>query len=251
MRKLIVTASVLVLLCGFAPRVRADEDKGAAGIVDKGIEALGGKEKLTAVKAVTWSGKGKITIQDSENEFHSKLVAEGLDRFRGEFEAKFNADEIKGVTVVDGDKAWRQIGDTTELDKEALANQKRDVYLQIIPAMLVQLKDKEFKLESAGEDKVNDKPAAAVKVTPPDGKEFTLWFDKESGLPVKMVAKVIGWGGEEFTQQTTFADYKDFDGIKKATKVDAKRDGEKFIEYRVTEFKVLDKAPEKSFDKPE
>ena len=36
------------------------------------------------------------------------------------------------------------------------------------------------------------KPAAALKVTGPDGKDFTLYFDKESGLPVRMVAKVIG-----------------------------------------------------------
>jgi len=251
MRKFIAMASILFLVCDFAPRARAEDDKGAAGIVDKGIEALGGKEKLAGVKAVTWQGKGKIFIQDSENEFHSKLVAEGLDRFRGEFEGKFNGDEIKGVTILDGDKGWRQFGEPSELDKESLANEKRNAYLQLIPALLVPLKEKEFKLEPAGQQKVNDKPAVAVKVTPADGKEFTIFFDKDSGLPVRLVAKVIGWAGDEFTQETTYADFKDFDGIKKATKIVAKRDGEKFVEYQVTEFKTLDKAPQKSFDKPE
>jgi hypothetical protein len=61
---------------------------------------------------------------------------------------------------------------------------------------------------------------------------------------------VIGFQGQEYTQETTFADYKDFDGIKKATKVEVKRDGEKFQEMEVTEFKVLDKVDPDAFAEP-
>ena len=66
-----------------------------------------------------------------------------------------------------------------------------------------------------------------------------------------MVAKVIGFGGEEHDQDTSFKDYKDFDGIKKATKVASKHDGEEFIKSEVTEFKVLDKVDPKTFAQPE
>ena len=62
--------------------------------------------------------------------------------------------------------------------------------------MLVPLKGKDFKLEAAGEEKVDGKPAAGIKVTGPDQKDFTLYFDKESGLPVKLVARVVGFQGE-------------------------------------------------------
>ena len=92
-----------------------------------------------------------------------------------------------------------------------------------LPATLVPLKGKGFKIEAAGEDKVDDKPAVGIKVTGPDGKDFKLYFDKESGLPVKLVATVIGFGGDEFTQETTYANYKDFDGTKKATKISQAR----------------------------
>jgi len=81
-------------------------------------------------------------------------------------------------------------------------------------------------------------------------KDFTLYFDKESGVPVKQVAKVVGFQGQEYTAETTFADYKDFDGIKKATKVEIKRDGEKFQVMEVTEFKVLDKVDPETFAEP-
>src|SRR5262249_18023233 len=105
--------------------------------------------------------------------------------------------------------------------------------------------------ESATDEKVGDKPASGLKVTGPDGKDFTLFLDKESGLPVKTVAKVRGFQGEEFTQEALYSDYKDFDGIKQATKVELKRDGESFLKQEIIEFKVLEKVDPKAFSEPE
>ena len=155
------------------------------------------------------------------------------------------------MTVLSGDKGWRKFGDTgMELDKDGVANEKRILYLQVIPVTLVPLKGKGFKVEAAGSEKFGDKPAAILKITGPDGKDFKLYFDQESGLPVKLVAKVIGFMNEEFTQETTFAGYKDFDGIKKATKVEGKRDGEKFIEQNIADFKPVEKVDAKTFAEP-
>jgi hypothetical protein len=137
-----------------------------------------------------------------------------------------------------------------EMEGDALANWKRNAYLEILPMTLVQLKGKGYKLEAAGETKVDDKPALGVKVTGPDDKDFTIFFDKDSGLPARVVARVAGFQGNEFTQETTYKDYKDFDGIKKATRVVSKRDGEDFAKSEVTEFKVLDKADPQAFTEP-
>jgi hypothetical protein len=65
-----------------------------------------------------------------------------------------------------------------------------------------------------------------------------------------MVAKVIGWMGEEYTQEITYSDHKDFDGIKRPTKVSMKRDGDPFLEEEVVEFKLLDKVPAETFAEP-
>ena len=155
--------------------------------------------------------------------------------------------------VLDGSKGWRKFGDSSsELEGDALANEKRVVYLNVIPITLVGLKGNGFKYEAAGEEKVGEKPAAVLKVTGPDGKDFKLSFDKESGLPVKLVASnLLGFqGGEEYTMEMTFANYKDFDGVKKATKVEMKRNGEAFQNFEVTEFKVLDKVEADTFTEP-
>jgi hypothetical protein len=97
---------------------------------------------------------------------------------------------------------------------------------------------------------VDGKPAVGIKVTGPDQKDFTLYFDKESGLPVKLTAKVVGFQGSEHDQETFYKDYKDFDGIKKATKVESKRDGEDFSKSEITEFKVLEKVDAQTFAEP-
>jgi hypothetical protein len=120
----------------------------------------------------------------------------------------------------------------------------------VIPITMVALKGTGFKCAAAAEAKVADKPAAGVKITGPDGKDFTLYFDKESGLPVRMVATVVGPMGQEYEQETLFSDYKDFGGIKKATKIVIKRDGETFITQELTEFKVLDKVDPDTFTEP-
>jgi hypothetical protein len=249
MRRCIGTLLATVLVTSLGTPARADD---ANAILDKAIKALGGEEKLAPVKAAAWKGKGKINLGGNESEFTNEMTVQGLDHSRGAFEGDFMGNKVKGVTVMAGDKGWRKFGDMKmELDKDALANEKRSLYLQIVPVTLLPLKGKGFKVEMAAEEKVGGKPAAGIKVTGPDSKDFKLYFDKESGLPVKLVAKVMGFMGEEFTQETTYGDYKDFDGIKKATKIESKRDGEKFIDAQITEFKVLDKVDPKTFAEPE
>ena len=230
--------------------IRADEDQ-VKQILDKAIQALGGEEKLSKAEAFTWKSKGKITIEGNQNEISTEATIQGLDHFQSIFDGEFNGNKVKGIAVLNGEKGWRKFGDQSmDMDADAIKNEKRTVYLMVVPATIVPLKSKGFKVESAPDETIKSKPAAVLKVTGPDGKDFTLYFDKESGLPVRLVAKVIGWTGEEFVQDSTFSDYKDFGGFKKAAKTAIKRDGEDFLEVEITDFKVLDKVPADTFAEP-
>jgi hypothetical protein len=245
-----VWCMVALVVLGAGRAARAD-DKDATAVLDKAIKALGGEEKLSKPKAFFWKTKGVFSINGEDREFSAKATAQGLDHYRSEFEAEFNGEPFKAISVLDGDKGYRKFrDDSMPLEGDMLANEKRTVYLQVAPVTILPLKGKGFKVEMAPEEKVGDKPASVLKITGPDGKDFTLSFDKESGLPVKMVARVIGFGGEEYTQESTFASYKDFDGIKKATKLEAKRDGDRFIVQDVVEFKALDKVDDGTFGEP-
>jgi hypothetical protein len=238
------------LVFGLGQWTKAD-DQEAKAVIEKAINALGGAQKLDAAKTATWKSNGKITIEDNDNKFTSKVTAQGINHFRQEFEADFNGNPIKGITVLDGDKAWRKFGeDTNKIEDEALANEKRVVYLQIVAQMPTYLNEKGFKVESVKDENVDGKPAAVLKVTGPEGKDFQLFFDKQSGLPVRFTATVNDFQGEEYKHETTFSNYKDFDGLKRATKSETKRNGKKFIDVELTEFKVVDKLDPKAFAAP-
>jgi hypothetical protein len=202
MKRFLVAACVAALAAGLGANARSD-DRDAQAVLDKAMKALGGEDKLAKLQAATWKAKGTISFGGGDNAFTSQVTVQGLDHLRQVFEGEFGGNKIQGVMVLAGDKGWRKFGDMQmELDKAGVANEKRTVYLQVIPMTLVPLKGKGFKVEPAGEDKVGGKPAVGLKATGPDGKDFTIYFDKESGLPVKQVAKVIGFMGEEFTQET-------------------------------------------------
>ena len=251
MKRFLSAMLAAVFVFGMSSSIRA-ADTDANAVLDKAIKALGGQEKLGKVEAASWKYKGTITFNGNENMFNSQSTVQGLDHYRSEFEGEFNGNPVKGVVVVNGDKGWRKFNDESrELNEEALAREKRSAYLQIIATLLVPLKGKGFQIAPAESTKIDDKPAVGIKGTGPDGKDFTLYFDQESGLPVKLVARVTGFQGEEFTQETTLANYKDFDGIKKATKIESKRDGERFLDQEITEFKVLDKVAPETFAEPQ
>lgn len=228
--------------------LRADD---AQATLDQAITALGGEEKLSAVKAFSSKSKGTLTLGGNPNEFTNETTVEGLDHALREFEGNFNGNAVKGVTVVNGDKGWRMFGgNTAELDEEGLKLEKQRIVREVVPTLLVQLKKEPFKVEADKDKDVDGKPAAGLKVTEPDGGSFTLWIDKTSHLPVAMTGMAKGFNGAEFEQETTYAAYKEFDGIKKATKITASRNGEKFLDDEITEFKVLDMVEKGTFDEP-
>ena len=157
-----------------------------------------------------------------------------------EFEGDFGGNQVRGETVLEGESGWREIAGTrTDLDRDALANERRNLYLQVLPAILVPLKDKNsgFKIESASNAKIGDRQVVDLKVVPADGKPFTLTLDAATALPLRTVAKVLDWTGNEVTQEVTFDAYKEMSGIKKATKLHYKRDGERLMDVEILEFK--------------
>jgi hypothetical protein len=240
--------TVLVTILFATSGLSRADDQDAKAILDKAIKALGGEEKLAKAAVHSWAAKGKLHVgSDDSRDMESDVTASGLNHFR----RAFNFAQFSGLVVIDGEKGWRKTRSTVAaLDGDELAKEKRNAYLQVIPITLLPLKGEGFKLEASGVEQVGDRPAVILKVTPPDGKDFTISFDKESGVPVKQVAKVAGGAGMEVTLESTYHDYKDLGGIKKATRIDVKRDGALSVEIEITEFKVLDRADADLFAEP-
>ncbi len=250
MKQCIGAVIVAVVAFGSVGTLRAEGDKSATAVIDKAIKALGGEEKLKAIKAASWKGKGTFTYSGQDNEISSTTTVEGSGQFRQDFETEVMGTRVTGSTVISGDKAWRKLNDmVSELDKDALANERLNIYPQLLPHSILLLKSDRVKVATAPEEKVDDKPAVGLKVTVPSGKDFTIYFDKGSGLPVKYTA-AVNFMNDEVKQETFLSKYKEVDGVRKATHVEVKRGGEKFLAYDVLEFKTLKEVDPTTFAEP-
>jgi hypothetical protein len=249
--KRFVVAALSIAAVSLLPVSSRAENPPAGPLLDKAIKAVGGEERLGKIQVISAKSNAKITIEGNENEMKLAILLNGLEDYRAEFDGDFNGNSFKGVEVVSGGKGWRKFGEMAmEIEPDALKNEKRIIYLAAVHMNPLLLKGKSFKVEPTDGASVEGKPADALKITGPDGKESTLYLDKESGLPVRAVARVIGWMGEEYTQESTFGDYKEFDGVKFPTKLTIKRDGEEFVKEQVNEVKFLEKAAEGAFAEP-
>jgi hypothetical protein len=229
--------------CGSA---KADE-RAAIVILDKAIKAMGGEERLSRIKAFTFKGKGTIVFDGDDVPISFQATAMGIDRYRETYEGMAGGEKFTGAIVIDGDKGWRKENDQVEkLEGEKLEHAKRNAYLDVVPILLTLLKGKGFQLDSAEEDKTT----TGIRAKGPDGREFTIRFDKESGLPARLSGDVVDEDGEEFTEEMTFEDYREFDGIKVATRSSIKKDGERYIEVEEMEFKAIDEVKPDAFAEP-
>jgi hypothetical protein len=242
---------VAVAASGFVGALRAEGDKSATAVIDKAIKALGGDEKLKAIKAASWKGKGTLTFQGADSEISSTTTIEVPRQFRQDFETQVGGSMVTGSTVIGGDKGWRKLNDeVSAMDNDAIANERLNIYPQLLPPSILLLKSDRVKVATAPEENVDGKPAVGLKVTMPSGKDFTIHFDKESGLPVKYTALIIGVTNDEAKQETFLSKYKEIDGVQKATRVEVKRGGDKFLIYDVLEFRTLKEVDPKTFAEP-
>jgi hypothetical protein len=249
MKRFVLPLLSLALLVVSAQWVGAQD---ATAILDKAIKAHGGEEVLGKIKAYSAAAKAKLIIFGMEHESEITLTAKGLDHLRQEFRGEVNGNQIDAVTILAGDKFYSQFnGQEPPLNEEMIESTKRGAYINAVLMTLVPLKDKEFKLELAGEDKVGDKAVVGLKVSSPKSKEFHVYFDKESGLVAKVtIDGVLGFTGEKQKQDMLLTGYKEVNGAKVAMKMETLRNGEKMMEQEVTEFKVLDKVDDETFAEP-
>jgi hypothetical protein len=249
----------LVLAC--LPGAAWSADEKAMAVIDKAIKAMGGQEKLEKAQttysaftykvfsggnAVSGSGFGRLTIQGLENRRH---VIEG----------DLNGTTSKSIMILNGDQGWTQIGARArEMPPLVIALRKQANMPELLAARPNLLKSSGFDVEWAGKQNVGDRPAFVLKVTGQDAKSLKIFYDKERGFPIKTEVRPVVPEGEptrdlifgDHKLEWIYSDYKDFDGIKVATKAEHKKDGERIYVQEITEFKILDKVPTDTFTEP-
>ncbi len=254
MRTFVCLAAALAVAAGGA--ARADDQADLRKVIDKAIKAMGGEEKLAKYKAETFKMKGKYYGMGEGIDYTGEFQVQEPDKFRVQIDGDINGMKVNFFTqVVNGDKVWeKSAGEEAKevTDKDELAEVKEERNARKAESLLPLIKDKAYQLASLGDVKVNDKPAVGIRVAHKGFRDVNLFFDKDSGLPVKVerVVKSKEAGGKEETQEELLSDYKDKDGIMHPMKLVINRDGKKYVDGEITEIERKEKIDDAVFAKP-
>lgn len=230
-----------VALIGLVVPALAD-DSDARDIVKKAIKALGQNEDRS-IKAVTYKASGTFYGMGMELPFSGTWTIEYPNKTRIEI-----TDFV--TIVVDGKQGWLSaMGGTLDLPEDQLTEQLESIHADWA-SEVVPLLGKDFKLTRVGEAKVDDEPVVTIKASYPGRRDLTLHFDKETGLLRKLEQLVKDDSGVEVNQETLILAYGQSGAVKVPAKLLIKRDGQKYLEAEISEYKYLDKVPEDTFRRP-
>ena len=92
--------------------------------------------------------------------------------------------------------------------------------------------------------------AAGIRVQSKGHRDIDLYFDKTSGLVVKTESKILAPGKPPIVLEQILSNYRDFDGLKLATKFTKFENKKQTSVEEYVDLKFVDKLDEHEFDKP-
>jgi len=170
-------------------------------VVDKYITALGGKEKLLALK--TLKSEGTMSTQGYDISItNTRTHLTGL-RMDIDFNGTTN---YQVLNTTKGSSFWPVRGQSDPEDMDAEQYKYLSVQLDL-QGPLVNYKEKGNTVELVGKETVDKAETYHLKLTFKNAVVTNLYIDAASGRLVKTSAK-ISMGGQEVESVTTYADYK-------------------------------------------
>jgi hypothetical protein len=249
MHRLLRPVPLVLLLVAAAPGYGADRDA-ALAVIDQAIKAQGGADVLTRAQTIVRSATGVLMTFGKETPFTEELSAQLPDRFRLVLDLRMGQQKARLIQLVNGDHGWESTGGpVAPLSKERLEELRQEAFVRLWLATLVPLKDSSLELGVLPDAKLNDQPAAVVKVGRKGQPDLKFYFDKANSLLVK-IDRRASEAGLVFDQEFSFSDYKDFDGAKLATKQVEMRGGKKFAELAGISYKFPRTFDESVFTRP-
>jgi hypothetical protein len=249
MCKILSLSAAACLVLTLAGRAAAQTD--TRGVIEKAVKAAGGADKLARLKASRAKFKGSLKVEGLDVAMTGEIALQLPGQMRVEIQVEAQGQNVTLLHVINGSKAWFHVsGETLELKGDELADLKEGLYAEHVQTLVPLLKDKGFTLDPLGEVKVNGRDTVGVKVASRGHKDVNLYFDKTTGLLTKMERRALDDAQKEVTEESSYGDYKDVDGVKVPMKVAVRYDGVLFLAMEVTEYGFLDRIDDSEFTRP-
>lgn len=236
----LAAAAALLITCAGARATAADELPKAETIIDKSIEATGGKAAYQKIHSEIDTGSmsingltGKLTTYKAEpDKVLTEIEFQGLGKILQGSNGKvaWSNSAMQGPHVMEGEEK-----ETTML----MARFDGDVNWRAIYP----------KADTVGVESVDGKDCYKVVLTPKAGKPMTRFYDKDSGLLLKTVMTTKNAMGE-VTVESQLGDYRKEGDILRPHKISNKAAGQQFS-ITVDKVELNPEIPASRFDLPD
>jgi hypothetical protein len=222
---------VCILLLSFTAVPGFSQD--ASSVLEKVIEASGGRKALENIKDTTISGLFDITQMGMEGTM--TISHKEPNMFRQDI-------EIMGMVITnafDGETGWMvnpQTGAAEELPEERQEEAKRGA-LGYGTAILLYPEKHGVTYKFKGEETVDDVKCTVLEQAFADGHIALMYIDASTHLIYKTKQPSMNQMGVEVETEVIFSDYKDIDGLPSPHLVTIFQDGEEFAVMNVSEIK--------------
>ena len=212
-RKSLAALFVAGLVSSAAWAQTADE------LIEKNINAKGGRAKIEAVKTMRMTGKMAMG-QGMEAPITMELARPNKMRMEFVFQG------MTGVQTYDGKEGWSLSPFMGKTDPEPMSGQQLEQVAEQadFDGPLFNYKDKGHKVEYVGKEDLEGTPAHKLKLTKKNGDIGHIWLDAEHFLELKASGKT-NVNGQEIEGETWFGDYKEVGGVMMAHSVESKAAG--------------------------
>jgi hypothetical protein len=196
-----------LLLTGFA--AAAVSAQSADELVEKYIQAKGGREKIKAVKSLRFTGKMTMG-QGMEAPVTMELVPPAH-----KVRLDFTLQGMIGTQAYDGANGWQIMPFLGKTEAEAMTGDELKEIKQnadLLEGPLFNYKDKGNKVEYLGKGDLEGSPVQKLKLTEKDGDVTTIYLDADSGLTLKEETTRT-MRGQAMDFETTLGNYKQVGGL--------------------------------------
>lgn len=176
-------------------------------IIEKHLQAMGGKDKIKAVQSERLTGKMTLG-QGMEAPFTMEMARPNKTRM------EFTIQGMTGIQAFDGTTGWSVMPFMGKTEPEAMpAEDATKMQEQSdIDGLLVDYKEKGRQVEYAGKEDLEGTPVHKLKVTQKSGDVVFVYIDAEQYMLLKQAGKTK-IRGQEVESETTFGDFKTVDGL--------------------------------------
>jgi hypothetical protein len=219
----------------------------ARAILDRGLMALGGEERLKQQAYVGYKTRGAVYIGSAPLPFSGSI---DMDPTHYRYRLAVSGLGLNITLVLDDKIGWlKNNGSLIELPGEGVEEFRERMHAEAVTQIYPVLADNRYQLFLIKDARAGDKSLDGVLVRRDSHRDVRLLFDRESHLPVKTITEI--WEtGKDVTQETLLSDYVDVNGVQRPRKTIVRWNGADRTTRENLDFHAAPTPDEGAFGKP-